>query len=388
MLAAALYLANRRYHTSFSPIAQMARALRGGGAAVIHATDSPRDYRDPMFRESIVLLTSIDEAAGAEGFMVNKPIRAARRAGAVNVPITDGPADGVAATGNNKAAPAAISACPARRHAGVASSDDGEGATTDTLLRAASLPRPESLLVTHDLGGNAVFCGGPLLIPGAAVVVLHGVAGVPGAVRVAPGLFADGDAERLREALRSGAATPADMLVVLGRSGWASGQLRGEFERGAWGASVVVAPGDAQQGDAHRLVRVMNERAGVVVASATPKDVAPLRDIHRAMQGMYRDDLRLRTGRPVESPSPRTPPPPSDAETALVAAVAAATSAWTRFIPSSFFGVEEHSISRALWADHVASLASPAGANKRIVSQLQPVWTLVAGRARESDDRP
>lgn len=102
-----------------------------------------------------------------------------------------------------------------------------------TPLRVRELGSDLDLLRERD---SPLATGGP--VTPTEMHVLHGAHGVPGAVRIVPGVWLGGDPAVLHAAL-GGAGEPAKFL--LGYSGWGPGQLDAEIEEASW----VVCPADA-----------------------------------------------------------------------------------------------------------------------------------------------
>lgn len=132
------------------------------------------DLRDPNFRQSVVLVSGHRGIAGPIGVIINRP-------------------------------------------------------ATATLAQA--LPDIKTL----EGLGDKVYFGGPVA-PQALFFVFRAETPPDDAIEVAPGLYMDWDARRLKELLAREKPTEG-LRVYAGHSAWAPGQLEAEVARGAWRAA-------------------------------------------------------------------------------------------------------------------------------------------------------
>lgn len=113
--------------------------------------------------------------------------------------------------------------------------------------RAKLYPREELDSLTEGLELNGVVARSELFYQGGPVepgslIFLHRVEHLGGdATPIAPGLYAGGDLEALRQHTAPGDGGGPLVRFFLGYSEWAPGQLESEIALGAW----ILAPGDA-----------------------------------------------------------------------------------------------------------------------------------------------
>lgn len=120
-------------------------------------------------------------------------------------------------------------------------STEGERMTALSTLRLMSV-HP---VFRRHLRHHTVMLGGP--VTGQAldsyVFLLHTVPDVPEAVPVAPGLWLNGNLDALSESLDAGTASPHDIVVLCGFSGWRGDQLAGEVYYGTWVVAEALEGG-------------------------------------------------------------------------------------------------------------------------------------------------
>lgn len=148
-----------------------------------------------FFRESVVLITSHDDAVGSIGYVLNKPS-----------PLTVDELQVLGAASGFKEA----------------------------------------------FGSQRLLLGGPVHLD--HVTLLHRYMGIARSHKIAEGMYMGGlpDAIRL---INAGIAQPSDFLLVLGMSGWSAGQLRQEVASGFWhvisaSPDLVLPTGGAAGSDA------------------------------------------------------------------------------------------------------------------------------------------
>ena len=82
-----------------------------------------------------------------------------------------------------------------------------------------------------------VYYGGPVGTD--HLFFLHDIASLPGAVEVAPGLFANGDFDMLLDFMRSDESVCRHVKFLIGYSGWSPGQLDGELRQESWAVTTM-----------------------------------------------------------------------------------------------------------------------------------------------------
>jgi putative AlgH/UPF0301 family transcriptional regulator len=200
-----------------SPVSAMANVKQRGDWPFILAKGA---MWDPMFRDSLVLIFDCGALSGAQGIVINKPAMGPLPTAAA------AEAGEAAAAGGGESEAAAVSSAP---------SGPGSGPT----LRGENLPTGQSWLVSQELARNPVFVGGPLALDAAEPLIVHGVPDVAGSHEALPGLFVGGDHRVLRRKVLAGACAPDEMLLVIGFSSWALGQLQSEFKRDSWAPGTL-----------------------------------------------------------------------------------------------------------------------------------------------------
>ncbi len=90
-------------------------------------------------------------------------------------------------------------------------------------------------------GGAFMGHGGP--VQNDTVHILHRRPDLIGGEEVIPGIYWQGDFEKMLEALQEGEMLPSDVKIFLGYSGWAPGQLDFELAEESW----IVAPTTPEQ---------------------------------------------------------------------------------------------------------------------------------------------
>ena len=125
---------------------------------------------------------------------------------------------------------------------------DGDPVTVKDLI-----PKKQHELFDIELADNPLMLGGPVgLQPtieqgkaqkptlDANIVLIHRIPNVKGPIAMfAPGIYVGGDYSDIRRKIRYGEASPKDVMVVIGRSGWWPYQLEAEVQRGSWNVFAV-----------------------------------------------------------------------------------------------------------------------------------------------------
>lgn len=94
-------------------------------------------------------------------------------------------------------------------------------------------------LFTKHLQNNPVMIGGPVRGLGHGgddygIFVVHRLPDIPDSVPIGQGVYFSGKMDAIHEAFEAGKASPKDVVVVMGYSGWGEQQLEGEVSRGSW----------------------------------------------------------------------------------------------------------------------------------------------------------
>lgn len=102
----------------------------------------------------------------------------------------------------------------------------------------AMVPSTFHPLFTTHLAQHPVMVGGPVSNPDGtdrhSLYLVHTVPNISKSMRISKDLYLSGDLDELELAVTSGAAKPADMMVLMGYAAWGANQLEGEIQSGGW----------------------------------------------------------------------------------------------------------------------------------------------------------
>lgn len=80
---------------------------------------------------------------------------------------------------------------------------------------------------------NTLFYGGPVSTE--LLFYIHSLGNMlEGSIEIMDGIYMGGDFETLKELMRQGKVTPAQIRFFAGYSGWSAGQLKNELKQNAW----------------------------------------------------------------------------------------------------------------------------------------------------------